>query len=116
MRIDISDKYLQFMNIANLLYDDMEMDDIRFEDVVDHTKINTEKVKDILTINYKELFVAFEHVDFQQLKKEIINGNTYYWYQSDITYLSDDMIKELMKEAKSEPQFLEILNGEMILF
>lgn len=64
----------------------------------------------------REIYKAYENVDFELLKKEVINGNVFYYYSDNIGTLTDSMIEELMTLPEDdEAHFIELIDGELII-
>ena len=62
----------------------------------------------------KNLYSVYQTVDFENLHKEVINGNTYLYYD-DIDLTSEDYLNVLQQVGPTEfPIFLEILDGELV--
>lgn len=66
-------------------------------------------------INYmKKLYSIYRMVDFENLHKEVINGNTYLYYD-DIDLSSEKYLNILQNVGPTEvPIFIELLDGELV--
>lgn len=66
-------------------------------------------------INYmKNLYSIYRMVDFENLHKEVINGNTYLYYD-DIDLSSEEYLNVLQNVGPTEvPIFIELLDGELV--
>ncbi|MCB6480056.1 DUF4065 domain-containing protein [Streptococcus parasanguinis] len=66
-------------------------------------------------INYmKKLYSIYRMVDFENLHKEVINGNTYLYYDN-IDLSSEKYLNILQNVGPTEvPIFIELLDGELV--
>ena len=64
----------------------------------------------------KNIYKAYESVDFSNLKKEVIGGNVYYYDKENISSIPDNVLNELMdKPLNKEAMFIEEIEGEFVL-
>ena len=62
----------------------------------------------------KNLYSVYQTVDLENLHKEVINRNTYLYYD-DMDLTSEDYLNVIQQVAPTEfPIFLEILDGELV--
>lgn len=126
--IKIDENYLKILNVVNFVYGNMKKDEL-----VDlsHTHNVWNDVKECNSHNHrivfenadkkliekcKEIYKAYENVNFELLKKEVINGNVFYYYSDNIETLTDSMIEELMTLPEDdEAHFIELMDGELIV-
>ncbi len=76
--------------------------------------IDFEDASEELISEFANLYHIYENYDFSKIKKEKINGNVFY-YDPDNLELTDDVISELVNYGSfSEPQFIEMIDGELV--
>lgn len=78
--------------------------------------INFNNASKQLIEDCKTMYKDYSLVDFDKIKKEIVNGNIYYYNTDNIKYLDDDTITKLLniRVKNTEPQFIEKINGEIV--
>lgn len=117
----------QILNIINFVYGNYSTKELVKEThehslwkeichlIPNNPTINFQKVDPSLESFYKSIFDTYSNFDFSRLIKEKIGGNTYYYIKDNLE-ISDDIIEELSKfPESSEPHFLEIINGELVV-
>lgn len=63
---------------------------------------------------YQNLYRTYTDFDFSDIGKEKINGNLYYYSKSNFE-MTDDVVEELSQYEKiGIPQFIEIIDGEIV--
>ena len=126
--IKIDEKYLKILNVINFVYGNMKKDDLVdlshthnvWNDVKEriphNPRIVFENADKQLIEKCREIYKAYENVNFELLKKEVINGNVFYYYSDNIGTLTDSMIEELMTLPEDdEAHFIELIDGELII-
>lgn len=61
-----------------------------------------------------KIYSCYKHIDFDNLKFEIVNGTKYYYFENK-TVITEEVIKKLEENKTNEKcVFLEIYNGEIV--
>lgn len=70
---------------------------------------------DLSIVNYMQsLYSIYQNFEFEKLHKEIINGNTYFYFD-DIDLSSENYLSVLQNVGPTEfPIFVELLDGELV--
>lgn len=77
--------------------------------VIDFTKTDAGLCK-----TFRELYDCYKDFDFTSIKKEIINGNVFY-HSADLP-ITDALLDKLSSVGKlSEPAFVELIDGELVI-
>lgn len=71
---------------------------------------------DLSVIKYmKNLYSIYKEIDFENFHKDIINGNTYFYYDDEIDLSSEESLNEIQNIPPTEfPIFVELMNGELV--
>lgn len=122
-KVDIEDKgVIKFLEIVNFVYSNKTARELSEETHKPSIWIDAEKNKDIdfRKIAEKEkclmknLYTTYADMDFDRIAMEKISGNIYYYDKSNLD-MSDEVVSILEKmEPKSEPMFVENINGELV--
>lgn len=122
----IDKEQLQILNIINFVYADRPTDSLIEEShnhslwkdvekyIPNNPLIDFSNIEPCLIDFYNNLFNAYKDFNFSEIKKEKINGNTFYYKPSNLT-MNDEVITELSAYGNfSSPQFLEMVDGELV--
>ena len=78
--------------------------------MIDFTKVEPE-----LEVYYRTLYETYSDMDFEKLQKVKIGGCTYYYDRNEFV-MTEEILKQLSMTCKSvEPQFLELVDGELVI-
>ena len=126
--IEVDDKFLKILEIVNFVYGNKEKEELveishehnLWKDVKEWIPSNPpivfENAHEDLIEKCKNIYKAYEIVDFSNLKKEVIGGNVYYYDKENISSIPDDILNELMdKPLNKEAMFIEEIEGEFVL-
>lgn len=71
---------------------------------------------DLSVLGYMNtLYSIYKDVDFENLNKDIINGNIYFYYDNDIDLSSEESLNEIQNISPTDfPIFVELLDGELV--
>ncbi|MGN0308501.1 MAG: Panacea domain-containing protein [Lachnospiraceae bacterium] len=124
---EIDSKQKQILNIINFVYGDRNAAELineshehsLWKDVESHIPnnplINFKNTENELKEFYYNLFQTYEEVDFSDIKKDKINGNIFYYSKSSFE-MNDEIINALSQLGQlSSPQYIEIIDGELVL-
>lgn len=124
---EIASEEEQFLNIIDFVYGNYSTHEMIEES---HTQSPWRNVRHLIPSNpkidfsaadasliayYQSLYQTYAGMDFTRIAKEKINGNIYY-YSKDAFEMTDPIIEQLSSFARcSEPMFLELINGELVV-
>lgn len=124
---DFDKESLKILNIVNFIYGDLPVEALikeshshsLWKDVKElipyNPRIEFEKVEDSLCEYNKQIYNTYVNFNFDNLKKEKINNNIYY-YLKDSFDMNDDVIEKLSNfDRFDEPKFLEMIDGELVI-
>ncbi|HFI0114760.1 TPA: Panacea domain-containing protein [Streptococcus suis] len=61
------------------------------------------------------IYSIYKDIDFENLHKEVIHGNVYFYYDSGIDLTSEESLNEIKMISQNEyPIFVELIDGEMV--
>lgn len=112
----------EVLNIINLVYGDdsaKELSEIShqhsiWKDVRINSNIDLTKMADSERTLMNDLYELYRGVDFDNLCKEVVNGNTYYYFSNNLE-MTDDVINQLSEITSSQPStFIEMVGGEIV--
>ncbi|MBQ9990105.1 MAG: DUF4065 domain-containing protein [Lachnospiraceae bacterium] len=63
---------------------------------------------------YRSLFNMYKGFDFSDIKKDKINGNIFYYSKSTFEMTDEIMFKLSQLDKMSSPQYIELLDGELV--
>lgn len=118
----VSDKEKTIIQIVNFIYGNKTSNELSEEthlhniwrDASRNEHLDFQKLNSSIIDYMKNLYSVYQTVDFENLHKEVINGNTYLYYD-DIDLTSEDYLNVLQQVGPTEfPIFLEILDGELV--
>lgn len=118
----VSPKEKKIIQIINFIYGDKTSKELSEEthqhniwkDASKNENLDFQKI-DSSIVNYMEsLYSIYQNFEFENLHKEIINGNTYLYFD-DIDLSSENYLSTLQNIGPTEfPIFLELLDGELV--
>lgn len=125
----IQDKLvLKIFEIVNFLYGgksvEQLIDESHTHNIWDNVKskipgnpiVEFERCDDAILSYYKSLFNLYKSIDFNNIVREEIKGNTIFYDKTNITTLTESIIDEVAEyPSQNEPFFLEIIDDELIV-
>lgn len=118
---------LKVLNIINFVYGNLSTDELVSEShshslwkdvshLIPHNpRIDFQNIEPELVEYNIALYNAYADFDFSNIQKEKINNNIYYYFK-DSFCMTEEIIEKLSRLNKnSEPQFLELVNGELVV-
>ena len=118
----VSSKEKTIIQIVNFIYGNKTSNELSEEthlhniwiDASQNEYLDFQKMDSSIISYMKNLYSIYQTVDFENLHKEVINGNTYLYYD-DIDLSLENYLNVLQDVGSTEfPIFVELLNGELV--
>ncbi|WP_077804528.1 Panacea domain-containing protein [Streptococcus mitis] len=118
----VSDKEKTIIQIVNFIYGNKTSNELSEETHLHNIwraasrneRLDFQKLNSSIIAYMKNLYSVYQTVDLENLHKEVINRNTYLYYD-DMDLTSEDYLNVIQQVAPTEfPIFLEILDGELV--
>lgn len=118
----VSPEEKKIIQIINFIYGDKTSKELSEEthkhniwiDASQNEHLDFQRI-DLSIVNYMQsLYSIYQNFEFENLHKEIINGNTYFYFD-DIDLSSENYFSTLQNVGPTEfPIFVELLDGELV--
>lgn len=112
----------KILNIINLIYADKTAEELSEEththniwlETSKNSKMEFKNISETLRKQMINYYNLYENFDFDNIKVEKINGNKFYYDRRNLK-MTEDLLKELELIRKTPyPQFVELVDGEVV--
>lgn len=112
----------RILNIINLIYADKTASELSEEththniwlETSKNSKMEFKNISESLRKQMLNYYKLYENFDFDNIKVEKINGNKFYYDKRNLK-MTEKLLKELeMLEKMPYPQFIELIDGEVV--
>lgn len=125
--IDIDGEQLRILNIVNCIYASLSTEQLVQES---HTHSLWKNVEDQIPNNpvisfdhinpelieyYRQVYAGYASIDFSNIVKEKINDNVFYYFKNSFDMTEEVVSKLSTFKRNSEPMFLQMIDGELVV-